>query len=111
MADSEQVMNPAEDAMTVRASDLDRDLGFGSVVSARRNIRLLNRDGSFNVKVLNGPVWDHLISYHKLLTISWTKFYLVVIGLYLVLNALFATLYVSCGANALAGQGPGTDFQ
>jgi inward rectifier potassium channel len=97
--------------MTLPLNELDRDLGFGSVVTSRRNIRLLNRDGSFNVKVLHGPVWDHLLSYHKLLTISWTKFYLVVAAVYLSLNVLFASLYVACGTGSLAGVGPGTQFQ
>jgi inward rectifier potassium channel len=111
MADNEQLLGETGGTMTIPLNDLDRDLGFGSVVSARRNIRLLNRDGSFNVKVLHGPVWDHLLSYHKLLTISWTNFYLVVAGVYLLLNMLFASLYVACGPGSLAGQGPGSDFQ
>lgn len=111
MAETQQTENQLIEGPVIPVSDLDRDLGFGSVVSARRNIRLLNRDGSFNVRVLHGPVWDRLISYHKLLTISWTKFYIVVATLYLFLNALFASLYVACGQDSLAGQGPGTAFQ
>lgn len=112
MADNEQVLGETVGPITrVPESELDRDLGFGSVVSARHNIRLLNRDGSFNVRVLHGPVWDRLLSYHMLLTISWPKFYMVVAAVYLVLNALFASIYVRCGAGSLAGPGPGTDFQ
>jgi len=110
MADGESTENQQIEGPIIK-SDLDRDLGFGSVVSARRNIRLLNRDGSFNVKVLHGPVWDRLISYHTLLTISWTKFFLLVAANYLVLNAIFASLYVSLGPGSLVGQGPGTRFE
>lgn len=112
MADNEQLLGETGGPiMTIPENEIDRDLGFGSVVSARRNIRLLNRDGSFNVKVVHGPVWDHLLSYHKLLTISWTKFYLVVAAVYLSLNTLFAFLYVACGTDSLGGVGPGTQFQ
>jgi inward rectifier potassium channel len=110
MADGESIGNELIDGPIIR-SELDRDLGFGSVVSARRNIRLLNRDGSFNVRVVNGSAWERFISYHKLLTISWTKFFLLVAATYLVLNALFATLYVACGQDSLVGNGPGTPFQ
>ena len=111
MAESGQVGNEAMAGPVYGGSELDRDLGFGAVVSSRRNIRLLNRDGSFNVRVLHGPAWDHLISYHKLLTISWTRFYLVVAMVYMVLNALFASLYLLCGPDALVGQGPGGGYQ
>jgi inward rectifier potassium channel len=110
MADGESIGNELIDGPIIR-SELDRDLGFGSVVSARRNIRLLNRDGSFNVRVVHGSTWERFISYHKLMTISWTKFYLLVAANYLVLNALFASLYVACGPGSLAGQGPGTTYQ
>jgi inward rectifier potassium channel len=110
MADGDSIENQLIEGPVIK-TDLDRDLGFGSVVSARRNIRLLNRDGSFNVKVVNGSAWDRFISYHKLLTISWTKFYLLVAANYLVLNAIFASLYVACGVDSLGGQGPGTPFQ
>ena len=111
-ANQRSTMGEAEDGTVVaRSSELDRDLGFGSVVSARRNIRLLNRDGSFNVRTLNGPMLDRVISYHKLLTISWSSFYAVLAVGYLALNALFAGLYLLCGPDALIGHAPGTSFQ
>lgn len=110
MADTEKT-RAAEEGEVVARNELDRDLGFGNVVTARHNIRLLNRDGSFNVRVLNGPAWDHLISYHRLLTISWTSFYLVLAAGYLVLNAVFAELYLLCGPAGLAGEETGTSFQ
>ncbi len=44
------------------------DLGFGSVVSNQPRLRLLNRDGSFNV-VKPSPRWLRRVSgYHRLLT-------------------------------------------
>ncbi len=83
--------------------DIDRDLGFGSVVSSRHNYRLLNRDGSFNVRVLNGPFFDRFFSYHKLLTISWPAFFAIIALGYLALNAIFASIYLACGPDALRG--------
>jgi len=81
----------------------DRDLGFGSVVAQRSQERLLNRDGSFNVvrRGLGLRYW--LSPYHSLLTISWPRFVLLAFAGYLLANALFATGYLLCGPDALAG--------
>src|SRR5437899_4086905 len=81
-----------------------RDLGFGSVVSQEQKIRLLNRDGSFNVSREGLSVWTSLSTYHALLTTSWTKFIsLITIG-YLLINALFAIAYFLCGTGALENE-------
>ena len=45
------------------------DLGFGGVVTRRRGYRLINRDGSFNVRVRKGNWWRTFFSYHTLLTL------------------------------------------
>ncbi len=80
--------------------DRDRDLGFGSVVSQQKHLRLLNRDGTFNV-TRRQSLWTSLSSYHTLLTMSWPKFLLLVICYYVVGNAIFAWLYLACGPAAL----------
>jgi inward rectifier potassium channel len=87
------------------AEERDRDLGFGSVVSQQRHIRLLNRDGTFNV-ARRRTLLDSL-SYYSLLMISWPRFMALVIAVYVGLNAVFAAFYVLCGPKALqtaAGQ-------
>jgi inward rectifier potassium channel len=81
------------------AEERDRDLGFGSVVSQQRHVRLLNRDGSFNV-TRRQTLTDSL-SYYALLMMSWPKFMALVIVSYGVINAIFAYLYVLCGPNGL----------
>jgi inward rectifier potassium channel len=81
------------------AEERDRDLGFGSVVSQQRHVRLLNRDGSFNVS-RHQTLTDSL-SYYALLMMSWPKFLALVIASYGVINAIFAYLYVMCGPNGL----------
>jgi inward rectifier potassium channel len=85
------------------ASDLDRDLGFGSVVAGQSRARLLNRDGSFNVEREGLNFFTSLSPYHALLTMSWPQFLgLIVLG-YLGINLLFAGAYFACGPGALDG--------
>ena len=78
-----------------------KDLGFGSVVAEQSRVRLMNRDGSFNVRrgsrlaaILGSP-------YHFLLSISWPQFLGVLAALYLAINALFALALMACGPGAL----------
>lgn len=81
--------------------DMNRDLGFGSVVASESRQRLLNRNGSFNVG-RTGLSWIQSHSlYQSLLTISWTRFLLLGSLLYLTANLLFAFIYLLCGADAL----------
>ncbi|HEX2836402.1 MAG TPA: ion channel [Thermoanaerobaculia bacterium] len=79
------------------------DLGFGSVVARESRKRLLNRDGTFNVRREGLRFWESLSAYHYLLTISWPKFFGFIVGAYLAANAVFAVVYVSLGDGALAG--------
>ena len=83
--------------------DAEADLGFGSVVARESRRRLLNRDGSFNVRRHGLSFWESLSAYHYLLTISWPKFFGVVVAAYLLANALFAVVYRLSGEAALTG--------
>jgi len=88
-------------ASTPLPEDIDRDLGLGSRVAQQSRVRFLNRDGSFNVRRRGLSFLRSQNLYHSLLTISWTKFFLVVIAGYFVVNALFAFAYMLCGPGAL----------
>ncbi len=79
----------------------NRDLGFGSVVSTESHLRLLNRDGSFNVKRRGLGFWESISFYHALLTMSWWKFLAMVTLAYTGANAIFALIYIWCGPGAL----------
>ncbi|HEX8243647.1 MAG TPA: ion channel [Longimicrobium sp.] len=79
-----------------------KDLGFGSVVAAESG-RLLNRDGSFNVERHGLHPLRSLSVYHYLLTVTWTRFLLLVCAAYLAINAVFAGLYWLCGPGTLTG--------
>ena len=87
-----------------------RDLGFGSVVSRQRNLRLLNRDGSFNVQRKKTAPWRRLTSYHGLMRASWPVFIAWVLALYLLVNIVFACCYMAAGSDALQGDLIGGPF-
>ena len=86
-----------------RKPDIIRDLGFGTKVMRESALRLLNRDGTFNVSRGGLPLFKSLNLYQALLNIPWWQFNLTFIGLYLLTNLLFALLYFVCGPQALAG--------
>lgn len=80
-----------------------RDLGFGRVVSERSRQRLLNADGTFNVRRTGLRFWTSLSVYHAFLTMPWWHFFLIFFVGYLTANALFASAFLLCGPDALAG--------
>jgi inward rectifier potassium channel len=83
--------------------EIDRDFGLGARVAQQSRRRLLNRDGSFNVRRHGLSFIRSLSLYHWLLTVSWTRFFLAVGGFYLTYNTLFALGYYLCGPGALQG--------
>src|SRR5262245_30363731 len=95
-------MSLRERPRVLRDSEL-RDLGFGSVVATESQVRLLNRDGSFNVAREGLHFGETVSPYHSLLTMSWWRYLGLVALLYLVENAVFASAYVLCGPGALEG--------
>ena len=85
------------------SSDPNLDLGFGSVVSRESRKRLLNRNGTFNVKREGLGFLESLSAYHHLLTISWRQFLTYIVVTYLLANVIFALLYMACGPHTLSG--------
>ncbi len=96
--------------MTAKPTDdVIRDLGFGARIAERSPLRLLNRDGTFNVARRGLPFFQSLNLYHSLLTMSWTRFYLLIAAADVVVNSAFAVAYLLCGEGALEGSvGRGT---
>lgn len=89
--------------------EVPQDLGFGTVVTEQKHFRLLNRDGSFNVRRARSG-WFPGLTYHQLLTMSWPKFFALFISVYMVVNCLFALAYFLCGPGALQGPMNGGRF-
>jgi inward rectifier potassium channel len=87
-----------------------RDLGFGSVLSQEQKLRLLNRDGSFNVYRRRMSPLRSALTYHGLLTMPAVLFFGIVVAVYLVLNMLFALGYLLCGPGALQGMAASAGF-
>src|SRR5512133_856512 len=79
------------------------DLGFGSRVASQTRLRFLNRDGSFNVARTGLSLVERFDLYTSTLTMSWTRFNLLVFASFLAVNAVFGLVFVALGDGALRG--------
>jgi len=75
---------------------------WGLAESYRRSekLRLLNRDGSFNVQK-RGRGLRTFLAYSNLVSTTWSRFFIFVAAVYLTLNGCFAILYDACGPEGL----------
>ena len=72
-------------------------------MSERTRARLLNHDGTFNVRRNNYSPFHPYNAYHTLLSLSIPRLLGLMALWYLSVNTVFAFLYWLCGAGALAG--------
>jgi inward rectifier potassium channel len=86
------------------------DLGFGTQ-PVIKNQPLIKHDGSINVRRRGLPFFNTANNYHKLITMSWVKFWLMVLSGYLVINTLFAFVYLAIGVENLNGSEGVTTYQ
>ena len=86
------------------ATQVEQDYGFGRVVSEQHGYRLLNRDGSYNVRLENGSASSRILSYYTFLSISWPKFFAIFAVIYLAVVEVFAFLYAAAGPGQLSGE-------
>ncbi len=70
----------------------------------------MNKDGSPNVRRIGLPFYNTANNYHTLITMSWTKFWAMVLSCYLVVNIIFAFIYMSFGPNSLDGTSGDSHF-
>jgi hypothetical protein len=82
---------------------LNQDLGLGGKLSERSRVRLLNRDGTFNVRRNNLSALHPYNAYHTLLSLPVPRLLALMIAGYIVTNLLFAGLFWLAGPDALAG--------
>lgn len=89
-------------AIYKRKFNPEDDLGFGTkaVVSTQR---LINQNGSINVKRKGIPFFSTANTYHSLITMNWFRFWMVVLTGYLIANIIFAIIYVLLGPGTLDG--------
>src|ERR1019366_5343009 len=79
-----------------------KDLGFG-IISQEKGARLLNQDGTFNIERRGLTREWSTNMYHTLITMSWSRFSLLVLSIYLIANLIFANLYLLGGSESLDG--------
>lgn len=80
----------------------EAELGFGSK-SYNKSVRFLNKDGSVNIKRKVDEKHIGFDVYHYLITISWSRFIVLVLASYVVTNTIFAFLYFFVGADKFGG--------
>lgn len=90
----------------IEARKLERELGFGNTITT--DGRMMNPDGSFNVKRETTTPWDNL--YFHLITMPIFQFFALFLGIYVVLNLLFAAFYWMAGIQHFTGIQPGGFF-
>ncbi|MBS1652431.1 MAG: hypothetical protein JSU07_10510 [Bacteroidetes bacterium] len=71
-------------------------LGFGTK-NFNKQTRFLNKNGSVNVKRLDGDFLGRIDFYHSLITMKWRNFVLLVLSCYFITNLFFAALYYWAG--------------
>ncbi|WP_374949095.1 ion channel [Mucilaginibacter sp.] len=90
--------------MAIREQKVDpqNDLGFGPqpVIKSQP---LINKDGSVNVRRKGLSPFNTADNYHTLIKMSWGRFWVVILSGYLIVNLVFASLYVLIGADSLDG--------
>ena len=82
--------------MNKKEAGKEVELGFGNK-HYHKNTRFLNRDGSVNIKRLDGDFFRRIDAYHTLINMSWRHFMLMVLIGYLIANLAFASLYYWAG--------------
>lgn len=82
---------------------LNQDFGLGGKLAERSRSRLLNHNGTFNVRRSTLGPFHAYNAYHTLLSLSVGRLLGLVAAVYFATNLLFAALYWLSGPDALAG--------
>ncbi|MBC6111901.1 ion channel [Pedobacter fastidiosus] len=85
-----------------RKVQFNDDLGFGSA-PVLKNQRVLNTDGTPNIERTGLPWFKFDDTYTRLVTMSWPRFFFVILIVYLIVNTLFAVAYNVVGIENLDG--------
>lgn len=82
---------------------LDQDFGLGGKLSDRSRARLLNHDGTFNVRRNNLGPFHPYNAYNTLLSLPIPRLIALMAAGYVVTNLLFASLFWLAGPDAISG--------
>jgi len=84
-----------------RLRDLN-NTGFGPNSSVEGG-RIINSDGSTNLRKRGIPIWERTSTYHTLLRMKQSHFLLFVLLTYTSVNLIFAVIYFLTGVEHLVG--------
>lgn len=79
-----------------------KDLGFGTT-AASGSTRLINKDGTFNVRRTGLKFQETFHFYHYLITAPWWKFHSIIVLYFLVVNLCFTSTYLYLGSEHIGG--------
>ncbi|RYE19010.1 MAG: ion transporter [Sphingobacteriaceae bacterium] len=78
------------------------DLGLG-LQPVLHNQRVINRDGSSNIIRTGTPFFRTADTYNALITMPWSMFTALIFSAYLIINIIFAFIYLAIGIQNLDG--------
>jgi len=78
------------------------ELGYGTRAS-KGHQRLVNPDGSFNVRKRGNRKLSISDVYHILISLGWWKFFAILTAAFILINFLFASVYYLIGPEYLSG--------
>lgn len=85
------------------------DLGLSNTLTDKEH-RVINRDGSFNIKRKGLPFFESFSVYQWLISMSWLKFCSLILLGYILVNIFFATLYYLGGEANFEGIESSSEF-
>src|SRR5215831_15432104 len=88
----------------------DETTGFGSKGSMYGG-RLLKKDGRPNVRKTSVGILERISWFHYLIQMKPLKFFLLITSSFLLLNLVFALIYLLIGVDNLGGMSASTPFQ
>lgn len=88
---------------TRKQERLRHDLGLGGKLSERSRVRLVNHDGTFNVRRNDLSPFHPYNAYHTLLSLPIPRLVALMAVGYVAVNVFFACLYWLAGPDALSG--------
>ena len=82
--------------------NVNQDTGFGER-SSDMGGRMVNKDGSFNIRRIGIRMHNRVSNYQNMLTMPRWRFLTVIFLVYLLINCVFTALYWFTGTDGLQG--------
>ena len=84
--------------------------GFGDNASSYGG-RFLNKNGEANIHKTGIGFFERYSWFHSMLAMRWTKFFIIIMVFYILVNLLFALIYYLLGVEHLAGMSTSTEAE